>query len=132
MHVSIRKARRAVLRMNALKSHPACHVATHRPNQPALRRRNIPSWSPPDYYLIETNITILPIRLLGYRTEIIATDISGDVLTRAKAGIYSQFEVQRGLPIQHLVKYFTQTGETWQVAADIRAMVQVRPLNTSA
>jgi chemotaxis protein methyltransferase CheR len=67
--------------------------------------------------------------LAGYRTEIIATDISGDVLTRAKAGIYSQFEVQRGLPIQHLVKYFVQVGETWQIAPDIRAMVQFRPLN---
>lgn len=68
-------------------------------------------------------------QLAGYRTEIIATDISGDVLNRAKAGIYSQFEVQRGLPIQQLVKFFSQTGETWQIAPEIRAMVQFRPLN---
>ena len=47
----------------------------------------------------------------------------------AKAGIYSQFEVQRGLPIQLLVKYFTQVGEGWQIAPEIRAMVQFRPLN---
>jgi chemotaxis protein methyltransferase CheR len=67
--------------------------------------------------------------LAGYRVEIIATDISGDVLNRAKAGIYTQFEVQRGLPIQHLVKYFVQSGDNWQIAADIRAMVQFRPLN---
>ena len=51
---------------------------------------------------------------------------------RRKAGIYSQFEVQRGLPIQLLVKYFTQIGETWQIAPDIRAMVQFRPLNLLA
>ncbi|HEY4140364.1 MAG TPA: protein-glutamate O-methyltransferase CheR [Pseudolabrys sp.] len=68
-------------------------------------------------------------KLAGYRVEIIATDISGDVLTRAKAGVYSQFEVQRGLPIQQLVKYFTQVGDNWQISADIRAMVQFRPLN---
>ena len=68
-------------------------------------------------------------QLAGYRTEIIATDISGEVLARAKAGIYSQFEVQRGLPIQQLVKYFSQVGETWQIAPEIRAMVQFRPLN---
>jgi chemotaxis protein methyltransferase CheR len=67
--------------------------------------------------------------LAGYRTEIIATDISGDVLARAKAGIYSQFEVQRGLPIQQLVKYFVQAGDNWQIVPDIRAMVQFRPLN---
>ena len=48
---------------------------------------------------------------------------------KSKAGIFSQFEVQRGLPIQMLVKYFTQTGELWQLNADIRAMVQHRQLN---
>jgi chemotaxis protein methyltransferase CheR len=68
-------------------------------------------------------------RLAGFRTEIVATDISADVLERAKAGIYSQFEVQRGLPIHLLVKFFSQVGETWQIAPEIRAMVQFRPLN---
>ena len=46
-----------------------------------------------------------------------------------RSGIYSQFEVQRGLPIQMLVKYFKQSGEFWQINADIRAMVQHRQLN---
>jgi chemotaxis protein methyltransferase CheR len=67
--------------------------------------------------------------LAGWRTELIATDISQEVLEKSKAGIYSQFEVQRGLPIQLLVKYFKQTGEVWQINADIRAMVQHRQLN---
>jgi chemotaxis protein methyltransferase CheR len=67
--------------------------------------------------------------LAGYRVEILATDLSADVLARAKAGIYSQFEVQRGLPIHQLVKFFSQTGETWQIAPEIRAMVQFRTLN---
>jgi chemotaxis protein methyltransferase CheR len=67
--------------------------------------------------------------LTGWRVEIIATDLSQEVLEKSKAGIYSQFEVQRGLPIQLLVKYFKQTGELWQVNADIRAMVQHRQLN---
>jgi len=68
-------------------------------------------------------------RLSGWRIEIIATDLSLDVLEKATAGIYSQFEVQRGLPVQMLVKYFTQKGETWQISPEIRAMVQYRPLN---
>jgi len=63
------------------------------------------------------------------RIEIIATDLSNEILEKAKAGIYSQFEVQRGLPIQLLVKYFTKVGEMWQISSDIRAMVQFRPLN---
>lgn len=65
----------------------------------------------------------------GFRIEILATDLSGEVLEKAKAGLYSQFEVQRGLPIHLLVKYFTQVGEMWQIAPDIRAMVQFRTLN---
>jgi chemotaxis protein methyltransferase CheR len=67
--------------------------------------------------------------LAGWRVEIVATDLSQEVLEKSKAGIYSQFEVQRGLPIQMLVRYFTQVGELWQLNADIRAMVQHRQLN---
>jgi chemotaxis protein methyltransferase CheR len=59
----------------------------------------------------------------------VATDLSGEVLERAKIGMYSQFEVQRGLPIQLLVRYFTKVGENWQIAPEIRDMVQFRTLN---
>jgi chemotaxis protein methyltransferase CheR len=65
----------------------------------------------------------------GWRVEILATDLSQEVLEKSRSGIYSQFEVQRGLPIQLLVKYFKQIGEVWQINADIRAMVQHRQLN---
>jgi chemotaxis protein methyltransferase CheR len=68
-------------------------------------------------------------RLAGMQVEIIGTDISTEVLEKAKAGLYSQFEVQRGLPIQLLVKYFTQVGDQWQIAPQIRSMVSFRPLN---
>ena len=68
-------------------------------------------------------------RLNGWRIEIVATDLSVDVLEKATAGVYSQFEVQRGLPVQMLVKYFTQKGETWQISPEIRGMVQYRPFN---
>jgi chemotaxis protein methyltransferase CheR len=67
--------------------------------------------------------------LTGWRTEIIATDLSNEVLEKSRAGLYSQFEVQRGLPIQLLIKYFKQVGELWQINPDIRAMVQHRQLN---
>jgi chemotaxis protein methyltransferase CheR len=67
--------------------------------------------------------------LNGFRAEILATDLSQEVIEKSKSGIYSQFEVQRGLPIQMLVKYFKQTGELWQINADVRAMVHHRQLN---
>ena len=68
-------------------------------------------------------------QLAGFKVDIIATDLSQEVLEKSKAGLYSQFEVQRGLPIQLLVKYFKQNGEFWQINPDIRAMVQHRQLN---
>jgi chemotaxis protein methyltransferase CheR len=68
-------------------------------------------------------------QLAGWRIEIVATDLAQSVLEKSRAGIYSQFEVQRGLPIQMLVKYFKQIGELWQINADIRAMAQFRQLN---
>ena len=67
--------------------------------------------------------------LAGWRVEILATDLSQAVLEKSRAGVFSQFEVQRGLPIQMLVKYFSQVGELWQLNADIRAMIQHRQLN---
>ena len=80
-------------------------------------------------YSIAMCLKELAPQLAGWRIEIVATDLSQEVLEKSKAGIFSQFEVQRGLPIQMLVKYFTQIGELWQLNADIRAMVQHRQLN---
>ncbi len=80
-------------------------------------------------YSLAMSLRSFSAALAGWRVDILATDISNEVLAKAKSGIYSQFEVQRGLPIQLLVKYFTQLGEAWQIAPEIRAMVQFRPLN---
>ncbi|MFN3657197.1 MAG: CheR family methyltransferase [Pseudolabrys sp.] len=80
-------------------------------------------------YSIAMTLNDMSEKLAGYRVEILGTDLAGEVLEKAKAGIYSQFEVQRGLPIQLLVKYFSKIGENWQIAPEIRRMVQFRPLN---
>jgi chemotaxis protein methyltransferase CheR len=67
--------------------------------------------------------------LVGWRIELLATDLSNEVLEKARGGLYSQFEVQRGLPIQLLIEHFTQSGEAWQIAPQLRAMVKYRQLN---
>jgi len=67
--------------------------------------------------------------LRGWKIEIVATDLDREILDRAKAGMYSQFEVQRGLPIQLLVKYFKKQDQLWQIDASLRAMVQFREFN---
>jgi chemotaxis protein methyltransferase CheR len=68
-------------------------------------------------------------RVAGWRIEIVGTDLSAEMVERARAGVYTQFEVQRGLPITHLVKYFKQNGDKWQISQEIRAMAQFREFN---
>ena len=68
-------------------------------------------------------------RLIGWNIDILATDLSTEILAKAQAGLYSQFEVQRGLPIQLLVKYFKQAGDRWQIDSAVREMVRYRPFN---
>lgn len=65
----------------------------------------------------------------GWKFEITATDISDDILNLARSGVYSQFEVQRGLPINYLMKYFTQVNEKWQVKDEIRQMIKFSNFN---
>ncbi|WP_114394485.1 CheR family methyltransferase [Oleisolibacter albus] len=68
-------------------------------------------------------------RLAGWRIEIIGTDLSSEMVAKAKAGVYTQFEVQRGLPITYLVKYFNQMGDKWQLKDEFRSRAQFREYN---
>ena len=67
--------------------------------------------------------------LAGWRYEITGTDISKDILKKAENGIYTQFEVQRGLPIQLLVKYFEKNGDGWQANEKLRSVVKYKYFN---
>jgi chemotaxis protein methyltransferase CheR len=80
-------------------------------------------------YSLAMSLKEMGEKIAGRRIEIVATEFSTQVLEKAKSGIFSQFEVQRGLPIQLLIKYFDKIGDTWQINPDLRAMVQFRPFN---
>lgn len=80
-------------------------------------------------YSLGMELREMQAKLANWSIDIIGTDLSPQVLEKARAGIYSQFEVQRGLPVQLLVKYFEQKGEMWQLAPQIRAMVDYRIQN---
>lgn len=65
----------------------------------------------------------------GWDVEIMSSDVSNYAINRAKKGLYSQFEVQRGLPIGLLVKYFKQSDQDWQVDPKILSMINFRQYN---
>jgi chemotaxis protein methyltransferase CheR len=68
-------------------------------------------------------------KLAGWKIEIIGTDLADTVLEKARKGIYSQFEVQRGLPTPYLLRNFNQIGDAWQLNEQLRSKVTFRQLN---
>jgi chemotaxis protein methyltransferase CheR len=105
------------------------HLLRSRPATQALRIWCAAASTGQEPYSLAMLIKENGAKLAGRRIEILATDISNEVLTRAKAGVYSQFEVQRGLSVQYLLKYFAKEGEAWRIAPDIRGMVDFRYMN---
>lgn len=65
----------------------------------------------------------------GWTIEILGTDISPSAVERARAGTYSTFEVQRGLPVRHLLDHFSQAGTDWTISPALRSAVEFRVLN---
>lgn len=70
--------------------------------------------------------------LSNWNVRIIATDYSKEMVQRARKAVYSQLEVNRGLPATYLVKYFTRVGMDWQVAESLRQMVSFEEINLAA
>lgn len=68
-------------------------------------------------------------KLTGWSVEIVATDLSRRAIEAARQGLYSQFEVQRGLPITMLLRYFQRAGERWQINEFLRSRIGFREFN---
>ena len=68
-------------------------------------------------------------QLSGWQIEIVATDLSRPVIEAARQGRYSQFEVQRGLPVTLLLRHFRRNGENWQISDNLRGRIAFSTLN---
>jgi chemotaxis protein methyltransferase CheR len=80
-------------------------------------------------YTIAFIIQECGLQLAGWTIDFTATDLSEEVLNRARAGRFTQLEVNRGLPAPMLVRFFDKVGLEWQVKADVRQMIDFRKLN---
>lgn len=69
------------------------------------------------------------LRMSGWRIDILATDLSLPILERARTGLYSEFEVRRGLTDARLARWFTRQGDGWLLSPQIRSMVRFAPHN---
>lgn len=99
-----------------------------------MRARNLRIWSAAaatgqEAYTIAIVLHEAGLLRAGWSIDLIASDISAECIARAKEGLYSSFEVQRGLGIKRLIAYFTQEGENWRIAEHIRRMVKFRTFN---
>ena len=103
-------------------------VAARPPGSP-LRVWSAASSSGQEAYSLAMIVAESTALLGGRKVEIVGTDIARDQLARAREGLYSQFEVQRGLPVQMLMRYFRKDDSNWRIADTIRGMVQFREYN---
>jgi chemotaxis protein methyltransferase CheR len=67
--------------------------------------------------------------MAGWKIRIEGTDISSEVVERARAGCYHRIEINRGLPARFVVRYFDHTGEEWIVKPELRTMCNFRQAN---
>ena len=117
------------LPFDKLKDFVLPELITARANRRSLRIWCAASSTGQEPYSIAMILEDFASRLAGWRVEIVATDISEAVLAKARAGIYSQFEVQRGMATQQLLRFFTQVRDDWQLKPSIRQRVNFRHFN---
>lgn len=65
----------------------------------------------------------------GWKIDLFATDLSTEAVARTQEGLYSHYEVQRGLSARHLMRYFTQEGEEWRISERLRRSLRIRRFN---
>jgi chemotaxis protein methyltransferase CheR len=98
----------------------------------ALRIWSAASSSGQEAYSLAMIVAECRAQLGDRRVEIVGTDLSGGQVARARAGLYNQFEIQRGLPMQMLVKHFRKEAAGWRIADALRERVSFREWNLLA
>ena len=113
----------------ALRSRVLPELLQRRAAEKTLRIWCAASSSGQEPYTVAMSLREHAAELEGWQVSLLATDLSEEMLARAREGRFSQLEVNRGLPASFLVKYFTKSGAEWELREEVRAMVEFRTLN---
>ena len=111
------------------RGHALPRLLAARPANATLRIWSAASSSGQEAYSLAMILAECKAQLGGRVVEIVGTDIARDQLNRAQQGLYTQFEVQRGLPVQMLMRYFKKEDANWRISDMIRCMVKFREWN---
>ncbi len=115
---------------DALRQHIIPELLEERKTQKSLRFWSAAcSTGQEPYSIAMILLEHFPQIVASWRIEILATDISTQALEKAKSGRYSQVEVNRGLPVTLLVKYFKQKGAQWEIDEKLKRMVTFKKMN---
>jgi chemotaxis protein methyltransferase CheR len=114
------------------RSHALPRMAAARSPTTPIRIWSAASSSGQEAYSLAMIIAESRSMLGDRRIEIVGTDIAREQLNRAREGLYSQFEVQRGLPVQLLMRWFRKEDGNWRIQDQLRQMVQFREFNLLA
>ena len=111
------------------RSHALPRIVAARPAHAPIRIWSAAASSGQEAYSLAMILAESRATLGDRRIEIVGTDIARDTLARAREGLYSQFEVQRGLPVQMLMRWFRKEDSNWRLHEQIRGMAQFKEYN---
>jgi chemotaxis protein methyltransferase CheR len=114
---------------DALRARVLPRLQASRPTHAPIRIWSAAASTGQEAYSIAMITLEMMSQLPGRRIEVLGTDIAREPLERARAGLYSQFEIQRGLPMQMLVKHFIKEEAGWRIKPALRAAVAFREFN---
>ena len=104
-------------------------LLTTRQSEKRLRIWSAAASTGQEAYSLAMILDEMGAKFAGWKIEIVGTDLADTVLDKARKGVYSQFEVQRGLPAPMLLRHFNQIGDSWQISEAMRSKVSFRQLN---
>ncbi len=114
---------------NALKTHIVPDLIAKRARERTLHIWSNACSSGQEVYSIAMLLRENFPQLAGWRVKLTATDLSKKILEKAQSGIFTQTEINRGLPMPMVLKYFKREGVSWRISDEIRKMVDFHVLN---